>query len=720
MAATRDITESLNKGKANRNMAYPIDRIGCVYISTIVGEQGLCEEFFGWKGLHEGIHYFPVTATEILIENLLGTLQRWVEFARLHDIVMVATGPNSTFISNGNPSSVSGDSNLSGWFAGAFNLVEYARRNNLTTLEHAGFNYDSYANAWLGKTTPWEFWNNAGAGASFHTGLLGAKRWEGLDEDGELTLFGQTIDSINDRNDFSSTYLSYTFTPEEPLADDDFAKLGAFRIGWPGIDLARMSILAINGLKKRSIAELKNANIVIASGDPADDIGYRQSIPVAKALQDGGFNIKWGYHTNYGAEFDGVGSSTSDFITATGWTDFTANVTNTNVSFTYTNSGTDSATSTTHRDISADYNAARGDRYFDAYNGQTFPIQKTVVLWDQAMRNADSGTAAGIPWDTGSVEQVFDMDMASVMFLDTSHGHRNAQFALESNKCTAVVGSLLEPHSLGLRGSGSAIMHMTNGYCVAMAVALTNRQVLNETEIWGDGLTRLTSTQDVAQRDVPMKYHTAGYPQLNTDDASNSHAMGVFYTNLDDADQSGSSGVTGIIAYGGRSSSNPSLNIAGGATAWLLDDEYKNAFEHSPMLFVNCLNTSSTYANADIASPFQVGEKGFVIIVTGAELNGEAWPFGNVILKKATGVTGSNDVLTPADFTVGKGSANFFGIGVGATAFGVLDTDVAISEFNILDQAGGNLTNIIIEDFAVRGFGGSGTTGIISNKIITR
>ena len=136
MAATRDITESLNKGKANRSMAYPTDRIGCVYISTIVGEQGLCEEYFSWKQLYTGIHYFPVTATEILIENLLGTLQRWVEFARLHDIVMVATGPNSTFISNGDPSSVYGDSNLSGWFAGAFNLVEWCRSQGLTTLEY--------------------------------------------------------------------------------------------------------------------------------------------------------------------------------------------------------------------------------------------------------------------------------------------------------------------------------------------------------------------------------------------------------------------------------------------------------------------------------------------------------------------------------------------------------------------------------------------------------
>lgn len=718
MAATRDITESLNKGKAHRRNAYPLDRIGCVYVSTIAGEQALCEEYFTWKGIPADVHYFPVTATEILIENLLDTLQRWTEFVRLHSIVMVAVGPNSpSSISNGNPSSIEGDSALSGWLVGAFNLVEYARRNSLTTLEYSGFTYDSNANSWLGREG-WETWNNFEGLAATNTGELGAKKWEGLDEDGEITFFGQTIDSINDRNDFSSNYVSYSITPEEPIDSDDFAKLGAFRIGWPGANASQIAIMAAAGNKKRSIAELKNANIVIASGDPANDIGYRQSIPVAKALQDSGFNIKWGYHTNYGAEFDGVGSSTSDFITATGWTDFTADVTNTNVSFTHTNAGTDSATSTTHRDISADYNAARGERYFDAYNGQTFPIQNTVVLWDQAMRNANSGTAAGLPWDTGSGEQVFDMDLASVMFLDTSSGHRNAQFALESNKCTAVVGSLLEPHSLGLRGSGSAIMHMTNGYCVAMAVALTNRQVLNETEIWGDGLTRLTSTQDVAQQDRPMKYHTAGYPQVNTDDASNSHTLGVFYGNLEGADQSTSAGVQGIIAYGGADSPNVGLQSTVGATAWLLDDEYTNAFEHTPMLFVNCLNTTSLYADGDIGSPFQAGEKGFVVVLSGAELNGEAWPFGNVILKK--GNSSQEDILTPEDFTVGMGSASYFGTGIPATAFGVLDTNEAIDHFNVLDQSGGNLTNIIIEDFGVRGFGGAGVSGIISNKIITR
>lgn len=223
-----------------------------------------------------------------------------------------------------------------------------------------------------------------------------------------------------------------------------------------------------------------------------------------------------------------------------------------------------------------------------------------------------------------------------------------------------------------------------------------------------------------------MMYSTVGFPELNTSDSNNSHLLGVFYLNCAAGDvhldaSSGGGAPSPLVNYGGRSSGNASLDRATCNTAWILNNSGGVAFRHTPLLYVNALNTSSAYGSVGAGSALASGETGFSIILTDddGDLDGAVWPFGDVVVGKVGTNEGVRTTITAASLGVGTYFANYVGTGVPTTVYAVADAVAGTADvnFNIADQAAGAMTTIIIKDFLLDGVSGGGND-IIDNSVI--
>jgi len=225
-----------------------------------------------------------------------------------------------------------------------------------------------------------------------------------------------------------------------------------------------------------------------------------------------------------------------------------------------------------------------------------------------------------------------------------------------------------------------------------------------------------------------MKFSTVGYPEANPTEPTSSYVLGTFYGNTDyQSDHSKAftipgGGVAPIVAYGGRSSSNPSLDVACAATSWILDDNNKIATRWCPSTFARVVTTASVYADGGAADAgLGSGNTGFVVFIQDRnnDLGGKSWPMAEVTIGKINNPSSGRAVIEPGDFNLGVHYPNLLGTGIAVTLFSVADAVPGVGdfEFDIADQGGGLLTSIIVGGLNIVGTG-SGSNNIIDSGTI--